>query len=211
MSTVTWPSASSEGSITPPRVSTRMARFDVKPLRADEMHEAARTVAALLDLAAVGVEYPVAKIDVGARRLFHEQDLVAAHTEVPVRDAPDLVGPKRHVFAHAIEHDEIVAEPLHLREPQAASHCGRGPKPRSNRATGTRPLRANGNCGAIVQRNRAHDDVVDRQLRPDATSAPSRPRRSSTRPDSSTFASPFGGSGSMRTLRLLTRRASVDE
>ena len=75
------------------------------------MHEAARTVAALLDLAAVGVEYPITKIDVGPRGLLHKQDLVAAHTEVPVRDAPYLVGTKRYVFAHAIEYDKIVAGP----------------------------------------------------------------------------------------------------
>ena len=99
------------------------ARFDPdgalggQSLVADEMHEAARAVAALLDLATIGVEYPVAKIDVGASRLFHEQNLVAADTEVPVGNAPDLRRCERDVFAHAIEHDKIVAKPLHFREP----------------------------------------------------------------------------------------------
>ena len=55
---------------------------------ADELHEAARAVAALLDLAAVGVEDPVAEIGVGARRALDDEDLVAAHAEAAVGEPP---------------------------------------------------------------------------------------------------------------------------
>ena len=66
MSTVTLPSASRRGTMTPPAVSTRdLARVGEAAL-AHEDDEAARAVAALLDFAAVGVEDPVAKVDVRA-------------------------------------------------------------------------------------------------------------------------------------------------
>jgi hypothetical protein len=47
-----------------------------------ELHEAARTVAALLHLAAIGVEDAVA--EVRGLRFFDDQDLVAAHAKVAV-------------------------------------------------------------------------------------------------------------------------------
>ncbi len=72
----------------PPRVSTRIARLVGQAAVADELHEAARAVAALLDLAAVGVENPVAKIDVGrASAVSTTQHLVAADAEVAVGEA----------------------------------------------------------------------------------------------------------------------------
>ena len=52
-------------------------------LVADEDDEAARTVAALLDLAAVGVEDPVAEVRVASRAL-DQQHLVAAHAEAAI-------------------------------------------------------------------------------------------------------------------------------
>jgi hypothetical protein len=56
-----------------------------------ELHEAARAVAALLDLAAVGVDDAVAEVVGGVARLFHHQQLVAADAEMPVGEAPHLV------------------------------------------------------------------------------------------------------------------------
>jgi hypothetical protein len=50
---------------------------------ADEHHEAARTVAALLDLGAVGVEDPVAKVGIAGRAL-DDQHLVASHAETAI-------------------------------------------------------------------------------------------------------------------------------
>ena len=51
-----------------------------------ELDEAACAIAALLHLAAVGVEDAVAKIRAGRLRALDDQDLVAAHAAVAVRD-----------------------------------------------------------------------------------------------------------------------------
>ena len=53
-----------------------------------ELDEAARAVAALLDLAAVGIEDAVAEIRARRLRLLDHQDLVAAHAEMAVRNPP---------------------------------------------------------------------------------------------------------------------------
>ena len=90
MSTVTSPSSCSTGSISPPAVSTRIARRVVRPAVADELDEAARAVAALLDLAAVGVVDPVAEVGVGARRPLDDEHLVAADAEVAVGERAQL-------------------------------------------------------------------------------------------------------------------------
>ena len=127
-------------------------------LRAHELHEAARTVAALLDLAAVGVEYAIAKIDVGPRGASRRRRTWSQPTP-KCRSARRRIssGPRSSLLAHAVEHDEIVAQPLHLGEAQAASHCGRGPNPRSKRATGNPTLARERQGRAIAQRKRALD------------------------------------------------------
>jgi hypothetical protein len=80
----------------------------------DEAHEAARAVAALLDLAAVGVEDAVAEIDARRRAALDDQDLVAADAEMAVGEKARL-GRRRHeVLADRVEHDEIVAEAMHF-------------------------------------------------------------------------------------------------
>ncbi len=89
---------------------------------AHELDEAARAVAALLDLAAVGVEDPVAEVDVGPGRRLDHQHLVAADAEAPVGEAAQLVAREIHALAHAVEHDEVVAEAVHLGESQPG-HC----------------------------------------------------------------------------------------
>ncbi len=99
---------------------------------ANEDDEAARPVAALLDLAAVRVEDAVAEICVPLRRLDH-QDLVAADAEAPVSEAADIGGSERERRARCVDDDEIVAQSLHLGEPQ-----------RSHREGPTSPLFENG-------------------------------------------------------------------
>jgi hypothetical protein len=89
-----------------------------QPLVAHEAHEAARAVAALLDLAAVGVEDPVDEVHVGAVGRLDQQHLVGAHAEVAIRERAPLRLGQRHALAHAVEHDEVVARALHLGEPQ---------------------------------------------------------------------------------------------
>jgi hypothetical protein len=84
-----------------------------------EAHEAARAVAALLDLAAVGIEDAVAEIDARRRRALHHQDLVAADAEMAVGQKARL-GRRRHeVLVDGVEHDEIVAEAVHFCEADA--------------------------------------------------------------------------------------------
>ena len=94
MSTVTWPSASSRGTITPRQRADADFGLVGEPLVAHEAHEAARAVAALLDLAAVGVEDAVAEIGAGARGGLDQQDLVAADAEMAVGDPAHLLAAK---------------------------------------------------------------------------------------------------------------------
>ncbi len=92
------------------------------------MDEAASAVAALLDLAAVGVEDPVAEIDVGARWPLDQQHLVAADAEMTIGKARDLGGVEVDALADAVEHHKIVAQSLHLGELEPSVHviapCG---------------------------------------------------------------------------------------
>ena len=74
-----------------PRFDDAGQRFDAdrvlvrQPLVAHEVHEAARAVAALFDLAAVAVEDAVAKVDVACARRLDDQDLVGTDAEAPIR------------------------------------------------------------------------------------------------------------------------------
>jgi hypothetical protein len=58
-----------------------------------ETHEAARAVAALLDLAAVGIEDPIAEIDAWLPSPLNEQNLVAADAEMAVSQQAQLLLP----------------------------------------------------------------------------------------------------------------------
>jgi hypothetical protein len=87
--------------------------------RADEADEAARAVAALLDLVAAGaVEDAIAEVDARRGARLDDQDLVAADAEAPVADSAQLRGIEIERRARGVEHDEIVARSLHLREAQ---------------------------------------------------------------------------------------------
>src|SRR5258706_14364404 len=98
-----------------------------------ESQEAARTVAALLDLAAVGVEDAVAEVRVARLRPLDDQDLVAANAEVAVRDFPQLISGQGKSGARAVQHDEVVAGTLHLGEVQAHSSKLKGSRKRGAR------------------------------------------------------------------------------
>ena len=90
MSTVTWPSS------VEPRHDDPARRLDAdlalvgEAVVAHEHDEAARTVAALLDLAAVGVEDPVAEVDVARGGALDDEHLVAADAEAPVGERANL-------------------------------------------------------------------------------------------------------------------------
>ena len=79
-------------------------------------YEAARAVAALLDLAAVRIDDAVTKIGGRGRRRFDDQDLVGADAEMPVGQRPPLGRRQIERLMDAIDHDEIIAEAMHLGE-----------------------------------------------------------------------------------------------
>ena len=79
-------------------------------------HEATRTVAALLDLATVGVEDTVIKIGTGAARQLDLQNLIAADAETTVGELAQLRNAQSQRRARRIEHDKVIAQPVHLGE-----------------------------------------------------------------------------------------------
>src|SRR5882672_9322514 len=87
-----------------------------------EPDEAARTVAALLDLPAVGVPDAIAEIGAFSPWPLDQQHLVAADPEVAVGDP--LCQPGRHFdgAAHPVQDDEVIARALHLAELQLQYH-----------------------------------------------------------------------------------------
>ena len=66
------------------------------------------------DLGAVGIVDP--HEHVRPLRRLKAQQLIAAHAEAPVGDAPDLRGAERQLAAPPIEDHEVVAEAVHLVE-----------------------------------------------------------------------------------------------
>ncbi|MNT45399.1 hypothetical protein D3C72_1819830 [compost metagenome] len=93
----------------------------------DKAHEAARAVAAVLDLAAVGIEDAVAEIDIRARGFLDHQHLVRAHAEVPAGERAPLRGGQVDLLADAVKHDKVVAGAMHLGELEFhGGDCSRG-------------------------------------------------------------------------------------
>ena len=64
------------------------ALFAAEAVLAHKAHKAARAVAALFHLAAVGIENPIAEIYVGTGRRLDDQNLIAAYAEVAIGDSP---------------------------------------------------------------------------------------------------------------------------
>ena len=83
-------------------------------LLAHKTQKAACAVAALLDLAAIGVVDHVFKINTFAGRRPHRQDLVGTHAEVAVRQKAVLARRQIEALARLVKHDKIVARTLHL-------------------------------------------------------------------------------------------------
>ena len=81
-----------------------------------EAHETARAVAALLDFGAVGVEDAINEIDIRTIGGLDQQQLVSAHTKVPIRQPAPLLSRQIDFLTHAVEHHKIVARALHLGE-----------------------------------------------------------------------------------------------
>ena len=86
-------------------------------LLGEQRRDAARRIAAGANLAAVGI--PDAHEHVGLRRRLERDHLIAADAVLPIGDGRDLVGPQRDRVLAQIEHDEVVAETVHLAEGEA--------------------------------------------------------------------------------------------
>ena len=76
---------------------------------------AARGIAAALHLAAIGVEDAHGGIGAVAGAFDHD-DLIAADAEPPVGDGARGRGVQRKPLFARVEHDEIVAQPVHFQE-----------------------------------------------------------------------------------------------
>ncbi|MNC88012.1 hypothetical protein D3C83_37920 [compost metagenome] len=63
----------------------------------------------MLHLAAIGVEDAVVEVGIGETRGLDQQDLVAAHAEMPVRDSTNLLGGQADGAGQGIQHHEIIA------------------------------------------------------------------------------------------------------
>jgi hypothetical protein len=88
--------------------------------------EAARTVAALLDLATIAIEDAIAEIDVGARARFDQQHLVAANAAMAIGQEAQLLGCQFERLANPVEHDKVIAEAMHLGKCQFHRDSGFG-------------------------------------------------------------------------------------
>ena len=80
------------------------------------MGHAAHAVAALPDLAAIGIEDAIAEIHPWPRRRFQQQDLVTSNTAPSVSEQPELRLGQGRRRARRIDHDKVVAERVHLGE-----------------------------------------------------------------------------------------------
>ena len=87
-------------------------------LGGDQRRHAARGIAASAHLAAVGV--PDAHEHVGLARRLERDDLIAADALFPVGDGAHRIRLKPERMRPRIEHDEVVAEPVHLAEGDGA-------------------------------------------------------------------------------------------
>src|SRR5690606_18785333 len=87
-----------------------------EPAFVDEAHEAACAIAAVLDLAAVGVEDAIAKIRIVSGGGFDQKDLVGTNAELTVRQGPYPLRRDLYGLRDAIEHDKVVARAMHFCE-----------------------------------------------------------------------------------------------
>jgi hypothetical protein len=89
-------------------------------------HQAACAIAALLDLAAIGIEDAVIEISVGSACALDLQDLVTSHTEMAIGEEAKLIETQLDRIIDRVEHDKIVSQPLHFRELQIHARADSG-------------------------------------------------------------------------------------
>jgi hypothetical protein len=78
------------------------------------VRKATRSIAAVLDLAAIGVEDAVIKIHRAGARRFDEQYLITAHTEAPIGEHAHLSHTERNRSGRGIDDDKVVAQSVHF-------------------------------------------------------------------------------------------------
>ena len=100
----------------PARAVHRQLRSARRAPAGDEAGDAARAVAALLDLRAVRVEDPVVDVRPRAARRQEYQCLVEADARVAIRQPAQRVLRRDLAGILRVEDDEVVAESMHLRE-----------------------------------------------------------------------------------------------
>ncbi len=83
-----------------------------------EADQAARAIAAMLDLVAAVVEDAVAEVDTWRVAALDDQDLVGADTEAPVAEVAVLGGGEGQGLASGVDHNHVIARTLHLAEAQ---------------------------------------------------------------------------------------------
>lgn len=82
----------------------------------DKTGQTARTIAALTDFGTIGIEDAIPKIHILDRRRVDHQNLITTDAPPPVRQHAALLCAQAQWLFQAIEHDEIVAQSLHLGE-----------------------------------------------------------------------------------------------
>ena len=87
-----------------------------QPLAMDKAHEAARTVAAVLHLATVGVVDGVFEVDAWCGGRAYRQNLVRANAEVAVGQKSVLRGAQTQATLGFVEHYKVVTRALHFGE-----------------------------------------------------------------------------------------------
>ena len=83
-----------------------------------EPRETTRTVATLLDLAAIGIENAITKINVGLNGPFDQQQLVKTNAEMAISQTANHGGSQRNRLTNTVDNDKVVAQTMHLRETQ---------------------------------------------------------------------------------------------
>ena len=110
--------------MTPRRVSHADLALVGEALVAHEHDEAAGAVAALLDLAAVGIEDAIAKVGVAACAALDDAAPGRSPRRSGDRRARELRRVERELLARRVDDDEVVAGALHLRELKRVRHRG---------------------------------------------------------------------------------------
>ena len=81
-----------------------------------KIRDATGAVAALPGFPAIGIENAVANVRSGLAGGLDQQQLIAADTEVPIREKADLLACQLHGLFQGIDDDEVIAETMHLCE-----------------------------------------------------------------------------------------------